>query len=95
MNPLAANPSEAQARLLDVVYQGRHTAGGPRFLPIEQSHMPHEVGREADAWPIFQYVEKTLSRQHDLDARESIAVAPSIPLGQARADTAGCSSTGP
>jgi hypothetical protein len=81
VNPLAANPSEAQARLLDVVYEGRRMAGGPRFQPIEQSQMPHEVGREADAWPIFQYVEKTLSRQHGLDARELIAEAPSIPLG--------------
>ncbi len=81
VNPLATNPSESQARLLEVVYEGRHKAGGPRFQPIEQSHVPHEVGREADAWPIFQYVEKTLSRQHDLDARELIAEAPSIPLG--------------
>ena len=81
MNPLAADPSEAQARLLEVVYEGRHMAGGPRFQPIEQNHTPHEVGRETDAWPIYQYVEQTLSRQHDLDARELIAEAPSIPLG--------------
>jgi hypothetical protein len=81
VNPLAANPSEAQARLLEVIYEGRHMAGGPRFQPIEQSNMPHEVGRSADAWPIFQYVEKTLSLQHNLHARELIAEAPSIPLG--------------
>jgi hypothetical protein len=80
VNPLAAKPSEAQARLLEVVYEGRRMAGGPRFQPIEQRHLPHEVGREADAWPIFQYVETTLYRRHDLDARGLITEAPSIPL---------------
>jgi hypothetical protein len=39
------------------------------------------VGRGTDAWPIFQYVERVLSRQHELEARELIAEAPSIPLG--------------
>jgi hypothetical protein len=81
VNPLAAKPSEAQARLLEVVYEGRHMAGGPRFQPLEQRHVPHEVGREADAWPIFQYVETTLYRKDRLDARALIAEAPSITLG--------------
>ncbi len=39
------------------------------------------MGRGVDAWPIFQYVERVLSRQHDLEARELIAESPSIPLG--------------
>jgi hypothetical protein len=81
VNPLAAKPSEAQARLLEVVYEGRHLAGGPRFHPVDQRHLPHEVGREADAWPIFQYVETTLYRHDRLDARALMAEVPSIALG--------------
>ena len=81
MNPLAAKPDDAQARLLEVIYEGRDKAGGPHFQPIELSNMPHRVGREADAWPIFQYVERILFRQHGLDARELIAEVPSITLG--------------
>lgn len=81
MNPLATKPNEAQARLLEVVYAGRDKAGGPHFQPIEQRHVPHRVGREADAWPIFQYVETILFRQHGLEARQLIAEAPSITLG--------------
>jgi hypothetical protein len=56
-------------------------AGGPRFQPVAQRHVPHEVGRGADAWPIFQYVETTLYRTGGLDARAVMAEAPSITLG--------------
>jgi hypothetical protein len=80
VNPLAAKPNEAQARLLEVVYDGRHKAGGPNFQPIERKRMGNVIGREADAWPIFQYVERVLFRQHHLEARELIAEAPSIGL---------------
>lgn len=81
VNPLALKPNEAQTRLLEVVYEGRRNAEGPRFQPIAESHLPHRVGRGVDAWPIFQYVERVLSRRHELEARELIAEAPSIPLG--------------
>jgi hypothetical protein len=81
VNPLAAKPNEAQTRLLEVVYEGRRNAEGPQFQPIAESHLPHPVGRGVDAWPIFQYVERVLSRQDELEARELIAEAPSIPLG--------------
>ncbi len=81
MNPLTAQPTEAQARLLDAVYKGRELAGGPCFHPNELSHVPHRVGREPDAWPIFQYVEAVLHREHGLDARSVILEAPSIRLG--------------
>jgi hypothetical protein len=76
-----ANPTEAQARLLEVVYAGRELAGGPCFHPVERSHVPHRVGREPDAWPIFQYVEAILHREHGLDARSVISEAPSIRFG--------------
>jgi len=81
VNRLAATPNEAQARLLEVVYEGRDKAGGPRFQPIAQRHLPHAVGREADAWPIFQYVERVLFRKHGFDARELIAETPTVSLG--------------
>ena len=45
------------------------------------SHVPHRVGREPDAWPIFQYVEAILHREHGLDARAVISEAPSIRFG--------------
>ncbi|MGI8427736.1 MAG: hypothetical protein ACR2OB_00135 [Solirubrobacteraceae bacterium] len=78
MNPLTRTPTEAQSRLLEIVYQGRELAGGPSFQPVELSHVPHRVGREPDAWPIFQYVEAVLYREHGLDARALINDAPSI-----------------
>lgn len=81
MNPLTKKPTEAQSRLLEIVYRGRELAGGPCFHPVEMSHVPHRVGREPDAWPIFQYVEAVLNREHGLDARALIAEAPSIRFG--------------
>jgi hypothetical protein len=81
MNPLAKKPTEAQSRLLEIVYKGRELAGGPCFHPVELSHVPHRVGREPDAWPIFQYVEAVLYREHSLDARALISEAPSIRFG--------------
>ena len=86
MNPLSVTPNEAQSCLLDVVYKGRELAGGPCFQPVELSRMPHRVGREPDAWPIFQYVEAVLYREHGLDARAVISEAPSIRFraGQSR-----------
>lgn len=80
MNPLAVEPTEAQARLLDVVYRGRRLAGGPRYYPVGY-RQPQEVGREPNAWPIFQYVEAVLYREHGLDARSLMLDAPSVPLG--------------
>lgn len=81
MNPLTQKPSEPQSRLLDVIYKGRELAGGPCFHPVELRHVPHRVGREHDAWPIFQYVEAVLHREHGLDARSVISEAPSIRFG--------------
>jgi hypothetical protein len=81
MNPLTRKPSEAQSRLLEIVYKGRELAGGPCFHPVELSHVPHRVGREPDAWPIFQYVEAVLNRERGLDARALISEAPSIRFG--------------
>lgn len=81
MNPLTKKPTEAQSRLLEVVYKGRELAGGPCFHPIELSQVPHRVGRQPDAWPIFQYVEAVLHRDHELDARSIMAEAPSVRFG--------------
>jgi hypothetical protein len=81
VNPLSVTPNEAQSCLLDVVYDGRELAGGPCFHPVELSHVPHRVGPEPDAWPIFQYVEAVLYREHGLDARAVISEAPSIRFG--------------
>jgi hypothetical protein len=81
VNPLTAKPTEAQSRLLEVVYRGRELAGGPCFHPVAKSHIPHRVGREPDAWPIFQYVEAVLYREHGLDARSIVAEVPSIRFG--------------
>ncbi len=81
MNPLSVTPTEAQSCLLDVVYKGRELAGGPCFHPVELSDVPHRVGREPDAWPIFQYVEAVLYRETGLDARAVISEVPSIRFG--------------
>ena len=81
MNPLTAKPTDAQSRLLQVVYKGRELAGGPCFHPVELSHVPHRVGGEPDAWPIFQYVEAVLYREHGLDARALISEVPSVRFG--------------
>jgi hypothetical protein len=81
MNPLNQEPSKAQSQLLDAIYKGRELAGGPCFHPVELSHVPHRVGRDHDAWPIFQYVEAMLHREYGLDARSVISEAPSIRFG--------------
>ncbi len=81
MNPLAQQPTEAQSRLLEAIYKGRELAGGPCFHPIELSHVPHRVGRNPDAWPIFQYVEAVMHRKHGLEARSIIAEAPTVHFG--------------
>lgn len=58
MNPLLAEPTDQQARLLDVVYRGCELSGG---------------------WPIFQYVEEVLYRDHDaLDAQTVLLECPYI-----------------
>lgn len=80
MNPLEVEPTEAQARLLEVIYRGRRLAGGPRYYPAGYKQ-PQEVGREPDAWPIFQYVEGVLYQEHGLDASSLILGAPSVRLG--------------
>lgn len=81
MHPLTKKPTEAQSRFLEIVYRGRELAGGPCFHPVELSNVPHRVGRDPDAWPIFQYVEAVLYREHSLDARALISEAPSIRFG--------------
>jgi hypothetical protein len=81
MNPLTRKPIEAQSRLLEIIYKGRELAGGPCFHQVERNHVPHRFGRERDAWPIFQFVEAVLHREHGLDARAAISEAPNIRFG--------------
>jgi hypothetical protein len=61
VNRLLAEPTDQQARLLDVVYGGREQSG---------------------EWPIFQYVEAVLYRDHGgLDARTVLLECPDIRFG--------------
>jgi hypothetical protein len=85
VNPLLAEPTDEQARLLDVVYRGREEAGCPHFLRADAQGQMHKVGKPGD-WPIFQYVESILYREHGLDARSVLLECPSVRFngGQAR-----------
>ncbi len=84
MNQLLVEPTDEQAALLDVVYRGREEAGRPNFEPVQETKM-RRVGKPGD-WPIFQYVEITLYREHGLDARRVILECPGVRFsgGQAR-----------
>jgi len=73
MNPPTKKPTEAQSRFLEIVYKGARTGGRPVFPSGRAEPRPHRVGREPDAWPIFQYVEAVLYRKHGIDARALIS----------------------
>jgi hypothetical protein len=79
VNPLLADPTDQQACLLDVVYGGRESAGWPNFERAESARRMEmrRVGKPGD-WPIFQYVEAVLYREHGLDARTVLLECPSL-----------------
>jgi hypothetical protein len=79
MNSLLTDPTDQQERLLDVVYRGREQAGWPNFEEEREGRM-HRVGRPGD-WPIFQYVESVLYREHGLDATTVLLECPSVRFG--------------
>lgn len=81
MNTLLAQPTGPQARLLDVVYRGREQTGHPNFQRAENlgRGQMRRVGKPG-AWPIFQYVEAILAREHGLDARTVVAECPRVAI---------------
>jgi hypothetical protein len=80
-NPLLAEPTEPQARLLELIYRGREEAGCPNFERVDarRSGPMRRVGKQGD-WPIFQYVQVLLHQEHGLDARAVIAESPSVSI---------------
>lgn len=62
MHPLLAEPTNEQRHLLEVIYRGRELASSA----------------SRRRWPIFQYVEQELSREHGLDAMHTVVGCPTI-----------------
>ena len=48
LSPLLVEPTDPQARLLDVVYRGREQAGCPNFLPADARGQVQRVGTPGD-----------------------------------------------
>lgn len=81
VNTLLVALSFEQARLLEVVYGGRMAAGYPNYRHADSYGFAEmrRVGKPG-AWPIFQYVEAVLAREHQLDARTVLAECPSVAI---------------
>jgi hypothetical protein len=62
MHPLLARPTPEQARLLEVIHEGRARLNPPNY------HLGVENDSGCPKWPFFQYVEHTLYRKHRLNA---------------------------
>ncbi len=74
-HPLLAERTVAQAQLIAVILEGREKLNPPRLtLGVEQAD-----GRPL--WPNFQYVERTLYRRFDLNAREVLSTCPVLRTG--------------
>lgn len=70
MHPLLAERKLDQVQLLVTILEGRAKLGPPNYtLGVEPAD-----GRRL--WPNFQYVERTLYRNHNLDAREVLSTYP-------------------
>lgn len=70
-------------RLLQTIRAGRELAGFPNYERTSTGSgtvVPRRVGSLSE-WPIFQYVETMMYRQHGLDARAVLAECPSAPIG--------------
>ena len=69
---MLAERTPHQVHLLETILEGRAKLGSPNYtLGVEPSD-----GRRL--WPNFQYVERTLYRKHNLDAREVVSTCPTI-----------------
>ncbi len=62
VHPFLGEPTVEQKYLLDLIYRGRGLASSA-----------HER-----RWPVFQYVEQELYRQHELDVMQVLATCPTI-----------------
>jgi hypothetical protein len=77
MHPLLADPTDEQACLLQVIYEGRQQAGWPNYKRVHRQGV-ERVGKPS-LWPTFQYVESELYRHQKLDARTVLATCPHAP----------------
>ena len=62
VHPLLGEPTVEQKYLLDLIYRGRELASSANER----------------RWPVFQYVEQELYRQHEQDVMQVLATCPVI-----------------
>jgi hypothetical protein len=72
MHPMLAERTPDQVQLLMTILEGREKLGPPNYT------LGVEPADEQRLWPNFQYVERTLYRKHDLDARQVFSTCPEI-----------------